>query len=265
MDCPERFVNASVKEVAQIADVSEATVVRFGRNLGCEGFKDLKISLAQQLAVKQAIRDSANGRGQSNTGTYLDLICSSAVEALRNASRRIHPDDIENAAQMIASCKRVFVYGVGGSSAILAMEAHNRLFRLNIASSYYTDSYMQRMSASTLGPDDVGVFISTTGRPRSLQESAELAKYYGAKCIAIADRNSALAQHVNICLDVELSQSGVIHEQPNPMRFAQLAVIDCLAHRTAMILGEDTKKLLARVRSSVATMHGIVPQQPIGD
>lgn len=61
MGSPEQFINASVKEVASIADVSEATVVRFGRSIGCDGFKDLKILLAQHLAVEQALKDSGNG------------------------------------------------------------------------------------------------------------------------------------------------------------------------------------------------------------
>lgn len=265
MDSPEQFASASVKEVANAAQVSEATVVRFGRNVGCEGFKDLKILLSQHLAIAQAFKDSEGGSRPRPTGSLIDNIYHAAADELEHTAQKLKLESLEKAAEAIAKSKRVYIYGIGGSSAILAMEAQNRLFRLNVTSTAYTDSYLQRMSASTLGPDDTALFISSTGRPRSLLDSAELASYYKATSIAVTDINSALARSVDICLNVELSQSGVAHNQPNPMRFSQLLVIDCLAHRVAMFMGDDAEDSLKRVRASVASMHGILPQQPIGD
>ncbi|WP_417624289.1 MurR/RpiR family transcriptional regulator [Paremcibacter congregatus] len=264
---PTLFVNASVKEVATVVGVSEPTIVRFGRNIGCDGFKDLKMVLAQFLAVEQALFDSENTTSinRHNSETFIDEICSAAVTTLTQTAQSIDNASLARAAQSIADGKRVFIYGIGGSSAILAKEIHNRLFRLNIASTPYTDSYQQRMSSSTLTPDDVALFISSTGRPRSLIDCAELAKYYGATAIAIAPKKSSLAQMMDVCLDINLSQSGVAPGQPNPMRFAQLLLIDSLALQTAYLLGGSAQQSLNRVRACVASMHGIVPQQPIGD
>ncbi len=66
----------------------------------------------------------------------------------------------------------------------------------------FTDGYTQRMSAAILGEGDVALFISSTGRPRELQESLELAKYYKATCIAITDKDSptrARCRHLFAC------------------------------------------------------------------
>lgn len=260
---PDQFVLASVKEVALAVGLSEPTIVRFGRNVGCKGFKDLKIVLARHLAVEQALRDTGN-TSEEGSG-FINQICSSAVDVVKQAARSINSDDLEKAAKIIAASKRVFIFGIGGSSAILAMEAHNRFFRLNLACTAYTDSYLQRMSASTLGPEDTVLFISSTGRPRPLIDSAELAKHYGARLIAVTAADSLLADHVDICLGVKLSQFGVMTGQPNPMRFAQLFMLDCLAYQVAACLGDPAKKSLDRVRASLAALHGIVPQQPIGD
>jgi DNA-binding MurR/RpiR family transcriptional regulator len=148
---------------------------------------------------------------------------------------------------------------------VLALETHNRLFRLNIPTMVFTDGYTQRMSAAILSEGDVALFISSTGRPRELQESLELAKYYKATCIAITDKDSPLGRDADICLHVGLAASGVEEIQPNPMRFAQLFVIDRLAHAVAAVLGEQAHLALRRMRGSVAWLHGIAPQQPIGD
>ena len=265
LEIPEKFIDANVKEAAELTGVSDATVVRFGKNLGCEGFKELKILLAQHLAVKQALEDAGNSQIPSSADSFLEQIHHSASTALEQAMNNLQPDKLDEAAQIIIDSRRLFIYGTGGSSGILATELHNRLFRLNITAIPFTDNYLQRMSAATLHSDDAILIISSTGRPRSLQESAELARYHGAKCIAITDENSVLSVLTDVCIHVELSQLGVAHNQPNPMRFAQLFAIDCLAHRVAALLGNAAEKSLQQVRASVASVHGIVPQQPIGD
>jgi RpiR family carbohydrate utilization transcriptional regulator len=52
---PHEFVRASVRSVATDLGVSEPTVLRFCRTVGCEGFKDLKFRLIQELAHAQAM------------------------------------------------------------------------------------------------------------------------------------------------------------------------------------------------------------------
>lgn len=265
LDSPKAFITASVADVARNANVSEATVVRFGRTFNCRGFKDFKITLAQHLAARQALHDASNDAVQGRMGSFVDQICSSAATLLQDTAARLDLDAMESAARMIAAAGRVAIYGLGGSSGILATELHNRLFRLNIASASYSDSYMQRMSAASLAAGDVALFVSATGWPRALVQSAELARHYGAGTIALTDETSTLGEEVDVCLHVRLTQEGVAIEQPNPMRYAQLLVIDCLAHRVAQLRGSDARNALERARASVAALHGIVPQQPIGD
>src|SRR5438552_3301236 len=56
------FAHLNVKEVAAATDVSEPTVVRFCRQVGCKGFKDLKIQIIQDLAYRQATQEGKTGR-----------------------------------------------------------------------------------------------------------------------------------------------------------------------------------------------------------
>jgi DNA-binding MurR/RpiR family transcriptional regulator len=277
---PDDFVRSSVRAVAADLGVSEPTILRFCRAIGCEGFKDLKFRLIQELALSQAISDQsaratqhagiAKAEGAASPGTTDkdpddDRVFDTIIEALTRTRDTLVYKDLLSSAQAIAKAGRVVVYGIGGSSAALATEAHNRLFRLNIPIMVFTDGYTQRMSAAILGEGDVALFISSTGRPRELQESLELAKYYKATCIAITDKETPLGRDADICLHVGLAASGVEEFQPNPMRFAQLFVIDRLAYAVAALLGEEAHLALRRMRGSVAWLHGIAPQQPIGD
>ena len=271
---PGEFVRSSVRSVAADLGVSEPTILRFCRTIGCEGFKDLKFRLIQELALSQAISDragrvtkatGATGVGAVDKDPDDDRVFDTIIEALTRTRATLVYKDLLASAQAIAKAGRVVVYGIGGSSAALAAEAHNRLFRLNVPVMVFTDGYTQRMSAAILSEGDVALFISSTGRPRELQESLELAKYCKATCIAITDKETPLGRDADICLHVGLAASGVEEIQPNPMRFAQLFVIDRLAYGVAAILGEQAHLALRKMRGSVAWLHGITPQQPIGD
>ena len=276
---PDEFVRSSVRAVAADLGVSEPTILRFCRTIGCEGFKDLKFRLIQELALSQANSDLAaratKAAGSADRGTVEargvevgpddDRLFDTIIEALTRTRDTLVYKDLLSGARAIAKAGRVVVYGIGGSSAALAAEAHNRLFRLNVPVMVFIDGYTQRMSAAILTEGDVALFISSTGRPRELQESLELAKYRKATCIAITDKETPLGRDADICLHVGLAASGVEEIQPNPMRFAQLFVIDRLAYAVAAILGEQAHLALRRMRGSVAWLHGINPQQPIGD
>ncbi len=273
---PDEFARGSVRSIAADLDMSEPTILRFCRTIGCEGFKDLKFRLVQELAAAQAMSDQSSratapapvARAETTSTAEDpdgDRVFDTIIAALTRTRDTLVYQDLLNAARAIAKAGRVVVYGIGGSSAALAAEAHNRLYRLNIPVMVFTDGYAQRMSAAILGEGDVALFISSTGRPRELQDSLELAKYYKATCIAITDKETPLGREADICLHVGLGASGVEEFQPNPMRFAQLFVIDRLAHAVAAVVGERAHLALRRMRGSVAWLHGIAPQQPIGD
>jgi RpiR family carbohydrate utilization transcriptional regulator len=275
LESPSDFVRSSVRAIAADLEVSEPTILRFCRAVGCEGFKDLKFRLIQELALTQAMNDQAarTTKAAANVSELAsgakdlndDRVFETIIEALTRTRETLSNKDLLSSAQAIAKAERVVVYGIGGSSAALAMEAHNRLFRFNIPIMVFTDGYTQRMSAAILSEGDVALFISSTGRPRELQESLELAKYYKATCIAITDKDTPLGRDCDICLHVGLQVAGAEEFQPNPMRFAQLFVIDRLAHAVAAVVGERAHVALRKMRGSVAWLHGIAPQQPIGD
>lgn len=48
---PASVIHSSMADVASAVGVSEPTIVRFCRAIGCTGFQDLKLRLAQSLAA----------------------------------------------------------------------------------------------------------------------------------------------------------------------------------------------------------------------
>lgn len=51
LEDPARILGATVAETAEMAAVSQPTVIRFCNAIGCDGFQDFKLRLAQSLAL----------------------------------------------------------------------------------------------------------------------------------------------------------------------------------------------------------------------
>ena len=178
-------VDASNAEIARRADVSEPTVTRFCRAIGCEGVRDFKLKLAQSVVVGRLYLSPAPPSEPNGNGSPLwNVVFGEARNALSAVERSIDPADILKAAELVASAHQVLVFGLGGSSTALAQETQNRLFRYGVVVSAHSDPYVMKMTASTLKPNDLVIAISSTGRTREVVEAVELAKHYRAKAIA---------------------------------------------------------------------------------
>ena len=49
LEHPEEIISYSVQKLAALANVSEATIVRFSRTMQCKGFQELKLRIAYDL------------------------------------------------------------------------------------------------------------------------------------------------------------------------------------------------------------------------
>ena len=268
------FTDRTLTDISASTGASEPTIVRFCTRLGFSGFREFRSKIAQErVGIRENEAGSVRGEllresaanGRLSIEQVRTLLRVSAIDALETVFSANKDRTYDEAARVLAAARRVLILGIGGSSAILAQEAQNRLFRLGVHSNAYSDSYMQRMSAATMNSGDVAFFISSTGWPRPLLDSVELAKHYGAKSVGIAPSESPLGRLLDICINVSSDGHPVDDFQPSPLRYAQLFVLDTIAFRVASILESQADTTLARSRASVAALHGLVPNQPIGD
>ena len=256
---PAAVVDVSIKSFANRIGVSEPSIIRYCRSIGCEGFKEFKKHLAQSLVLEQKFSKATTATDSDDGGDErFSRLGTSVAQALRSVSETEHFERIDAAAKVIMASQMIAAYGVGGSSAVMAMEAQNRFFRLGLRAVAHVDSYMQRMTAATLKKGDAVLIISSTGRPETLAESARIARNYGATCIAMAPLHSPLAQFVDILIPIELA-TDIPYHQPNPVRFAQMFVLDCLADRLALMIGKPAVETLRRVSSAVSPQQHYLP------
>jgi DNA-binding MurR/RpiR family transcriptional regulator len=265
LDDVKYAVDASNAALAQRAGVSEPTVTRFCRAIGCEGVRDFKLKLAQSVVVGRLYFAPVPPPEPTEDGSPLwKVVFGEARNALSAVERSIDPNDILKAAELVASAHQVLVFGLGGSSTALAQETQNRLFRYGVVVSAHSDPYVMKMTASTLKPNDVVIAISSTGRTREVVEAVALAKHYRARAVAITAPDTDLAAVADVALTVD------IPEFPDPLkptasRYAFLAIIDLVSTAVGYRLEPDARETLRRIKYTVLNHRKGKVLEPLGD
>ena len=186
------------------------------------------------------------------------------LASMSTAERQIDPQQIRAAVDMLASARRVFVFGVGGGSTAIAQDTQYRLFRYGVAVTAYSDAQLMRMVASTLGADDVVIAISATGRSPEVVESVDLALRYHARVIALTNPESVLAEAATLTLGLEIPEIADVLK-PSASRFAYLVVIDLLATGVGYRLGRDAQETLRRIKYNLLSFRDGDVLEPLGD
>jgi RpiR family transcriptional regulator, carbohydrate utilization regulator len=253
----------SQHEIAGAADVSVATVNRFCTTIGCEGFRDFQIRLAQSVAVSLQYLGGPSG-DRSESGQLVTQVFSTLVDTLTLARKQLDGQPIEQATDVLANARRIAFLGVGGGSANVAREGANRFFRLGIPAEAHADGYLQRMLSSTLTEGDVLVAISSSGQPAELLDSVSIAKQYGATTISLTKTGSELAQLADISVQIDIPEDQDIYK-PSASRLVYIAIVDVLAAGAARKRPERVKENLRRIRTSLLPLSKDAGPKPIGD
>ena len=261
----DRATRSSTKELAKRAGVSEPTIVRFARHVGCTGFADLKRRVSQDIATARMFVLSDHAVISHDAESLAGQVYEATAQALAYSFAQRDPQALEQAASAIDAARRVFCMGTGGSSANMAQEAENRLFRFDIHISALIDAYKQRIAAATCQAEDVLLVFSVTGRPRALVDCAKMASEAGAMVISVTRPGSPLAEASGILLPLDIPDNDRRFEIPSRSRYGQLYIMDCLATLVAARRQHLSAPKLRRLRASLLQLHGATENQPIGD
>lgn len=259
----ERVAGLTQSEIAEAANVSVATVNRFCQTLGCEGFRDFNIRLAQSVAVSLQYLGGPS-RTNSETDQLVTQVFGALVDSLNLARSQLDGDALERAVSVLADARRLSFIGVGGGSANVAREGANRFFRLGIPAEAHADGYFQRMLASTLSAGDVIIAISASGQPAELLDSVAIASQYGAKTIGLTKTGSPLARAADVAIEIDIPEDQDIYK-PSASRLVFIAIVDVLAAGTARRRPERVKEYLRRIRTSLVSLSEDTGPKPIGD
>lgn len=193
---PKKVVDMTVSELAEISDVSIASVSRFCRKVGLKGFAQLKISLAQELVDTHKSGEISNDISVDNIPQSLQNILANKITELKQTVNLINTDEFREILEGIRDSSRVQVIAVGNTIPV-AIDAAFKFNELGIPTTAGTIWETQLSYSFTLGKGDVLIAISNSGESDKVLEAVKIANNNKAMTIGITNSpHSAIGEEV---------------------------------------------------------------------
>lgn len=245
---PDLAVSENITALAKSAQVSEPTVVRFCRALGCDGWQEFKLKLAQTLAL--ALPQADESPLQDDLATDLvNKICSRSINTLLDLRNNLDARAIERALDVLARANKIEFYGQG-TSGIVAADAQHKFFRSGVPTVAYADPHIHCIAAALLTRGDAVVAISQRGNSTALLRSVQIARKAGADVIALSPSGTPLAEEATVLVPIDLS-FNIDPYTPISARLAHLVVIDILAVGLALKRGPEFRKKMQNAQKAL--------------
>lgn len=244
------IMGISISELAEKCGCGDATVVRFSRRLGFEGFQALKIAIAGDLGTASAISSEIE-KTDSCFEIFSKRIDDIAV-TLQNTQSVLDVASLDAAAKTIMNAKRIVIFGLGNSAAIAADAAH-KFLRLGLNAQSCTDNHLQAIIASHIDRQSVAIGISHSGSSKDIVEALNLSKIGGATTIAITNFGaSPIVDAADISLFTKANETK--HSiLAMSSRIAQLAIFDAIY--TYIVVNSDKASMQAIYNTELALQN----------
>jgi glucokinase len=226
LEQPRLVLNEPIAGIARLADVSQPTVIRFCRSLGFLGLADFKLKFASSLTGSIPVRHS-QVRTSDSTHDLSAKVIDNTVSAILKFRDQLDVRAIDRAIELVSRARRIEFYAMG-NARVVALDGQHKFFRFRIPTALYGDSHLFSLAADLLGPGDVVIAISNSGRLPELLDAVDKARAAGADVIAISSSQSPLARRASVVLAVDHAEDNTSFLSMIS-RVLQLLLIDIMA------------------------------------
>ena len=224
LEAPEETIYQSITELADLAQVGEASVIRLCRDLGFKGFQDFKLALAADLALSpraEVIDDSGDLAG------ILESVTASALQAVQETRALIDSGVLEQVVSALLKTDHILVYGAG-ASGVTARDFGYKFLRLGYHVTVSGDAHLAAMAAATLPDTAVMIGISRSGSTIDTVRALELAHSRGVTTVAVSQRAKSPAVAVADFTLFTASSESPLTGGSIPSKIGQLLLLDAL-------------------------------------
>jgi len=237
-----------IAELAKLANISEPTVNRFCTKIGCKGYPDFKLQLAQEISSgRYAWNENINP--DDDIGNIIYKIVDAVKNSIDTIANTLDSNSINDLIEELIKCDSIAFFGVGASGPV-ALDAKQKFTRFGIPVLAETDYINQRILCSQLSERNVVIFISYTGRTREIIESAKIAHENGAITVGLTQNQSPLSKYCRFLLPSETTENTDVFT-PTTSRINHLAILDIVATVMATRLGDSLKERIINLKSSL--------------
>lgn len=229
---PQEVSEMNIMELAAKSGVSDATVIRFSKKVGFQGFYHLKIALATECTD---LRDGYILTLKSeNVKANITSIFEHKINELRETMNTLDEKEVEESISLIHRCDTLYLFAAGNTNPV----AEYASFQFNLAgvkTVVNKTPEAQINSAYLMKPSDVALAITYSGNTNMLLDVFTIAKQRRIPSICITGvANSPVAKLCNRTLRF-VSMEKAFFEAFSSTKMNAMAVVDMLV----MLVAQD--------------------------
>ena len=222
LENPEAITHLTLAEIARESGSSEASIIRFCKRMGYDGYSSMKEDFIRALAEGMEIH-SEDIKVSDDMKTILKKVYQSNVQMLSDTLVLADDENYEKALDAL----------------------------LGIPCSVHSDVMLQMMTAGNLTSEDVALAVSYEGRSRNVVEAMKIAKERGAVTISITKMNkSPLLRYTDISLFTAVNDLTVGRDKVT-RRVSDQFILDALYLGYTTKINKGYKKQLQKIQTVI--------------
>ena len=170
-------IDISSKHLSKRLFVSEASISRFAKKCGFDGYRQFA------FVYKQSFEKST----PNITTSYTKQVLDTYQELLNKSYALIDEKQMQRVVEIISNKKRIYIYG-RGSSGLVAQEIKLRLMRLGVNVEAISDSHIMKMNSVLMDKECLVIGISVSGNTKEVTNSLREAFNRGASVVLITSK-----------------------------------------------------------------------------
>lgn len=256
LEYPDKLPGMPIGRLAKESGVSEATISRFVKYMGCMNYRDFQAEMVKNnLMNNDRIRGYAEVKNMDSSSQICQKIFEANMQCLSDSLAIIDVNALELAADLIVQGRKLCIFAQG-RSMVTANSIRQRLYRLGISCTAYSDPHEQAITASLLKEDDIVMGISTFGRSKSVLKNLRIAADKGATLIGVSSyRGTPLEQMADIMLFASSNEEASFGFEPSCSTIAQMVLLDCLYIMVTNRMKEEAKEYFALSCEAIDSEH----------
>jgi DNA-binding MurR/RpiR family transcriptional regulator len=251
---PATAAMLTITELAERAETSETTVIRFCRSVGFAGYPELRLTLATEAGRLQGGGPSrvvgSDISPSDDLAQVVEKIAFADARAVEETAAQLDVAVLEQVVTAVATAGRVDIYGVG-ASAFVAADFQQKLHRIGRIAYAWSDVHIALTSAALLGAGDVAFGISHTGTTKDTIDAFAEAGRRGATTVALTNFPRAPIARVADLVLTTAARETTFRSGAMASRLAQLTVVDCIFVGVAQRTYPETRAALEATYAAV--------------
>lgn len=241
----DRFLFLSIAQLAETLSMSEATVSRFARHVGCRDFKHLKQVVLAQTQTRTGPADKLAATLAEGDGAPLPHWLEQQRYCLEKTETLLDPAEFHRAVQAIVEARRVFVYAKNASRSMAEL-LRFRLRRIGVDVRLLAGAGNELLEGlAVAGPGDLVVVFSFSKRSTEGAILLDWQREAGYRTLLFTGQLSPLPDpQPDIRLFVYRGEANEYHSMAAPA-----AIVDALVLGVSAKLGDRAVDRLARLRA----------------